>query len=224
MVHNSKGSRIGDKTLLDQYVRNLFCQNDELEYGDFKHDMHIQLTPEEAKILELLIYMNGIKSIVEIGTFIGYSAIRMATVLQKRGEGVLHTIDCNAERAKIAQQNINSKSLSDIINTHLGDATEILNNTLNNVYDMVFIDADKGGYCQYLDWAEKHIRTGGLIVADNTLLFNNIVLSMDKLPRGVSKKSWEVMREFNLRLSDKKRYFSTLLPTKGGMTIAIKLF
>jgi hypothetical protein len=84
-----------------------------------------------------------------------------------------------------------------------------------------FIDADKGGYPKYLDWAELYIKRDGLIVADNTLLFNTVFL--ESPPKEVSEKSWHAMREFNRRLSDEEKYYSMLIPTDERMTVALKL-
>ena len=86
--------------------------------------------------------------------------------------------------------------------------------------DMVFIDADKGGYCEYLDWADKNVKSGGLIVADNTLLFNTVHL--DQPRQDVSKRSWKIMREFNERLSNQKKYDSIIIPSTEGLSVAIK--
>lgn len=88
-------------------------------------------------------------------------------------------------------------------------------------FDMIFIDADKSSYPKYLDWAESYIKQDGLIVADNTLLFNTVFL--ESPTKEVSEKSWHAMREFNDRLSDEKKYFSILIPTDEGMTVALKL-
>ncbi|MCM1002422.1 O-methyltransferase, partial [Wolbachia pipientis] len=74
---------------------------------------------------------------------------------------------------------------------------------------------------KYLDWAELYIKQDGLIVADNTLLFNTVFL--ESPPKEVSEKSWQAMREFNRRLSDEEKYYSMLIPTDEGMTVALKL-
>jgi predicted O-methyltransferase YrrM len=92
-------------------------------------------------------------------------------------------------------------------------------------YDMVFIDADKPGYPEYLDWAEEYVRKGGLIVGDNTLLFGHVW--SESAPQGAgapSRTAWNAMREFNRRLADPAKYHSVLIPTEEGMTVAIKLF
>jgi len=92
-------------------------------------------------------------------------------------------------------------------------------------FDMVFIDADKRQYLDYLDWAEKNIRKGGLIAADNTLLSGAVFLKEDEpLPARIRQSTNEIMKTFNARMADPKKYCSILLPTTDGMTVAVKLF
>jgi len=89
-------------------------------------------------------------------------------------------------------------------------------------FDMVFIDANKNDYANYLTWAEKNIKKGGIITADNTLLFNTV---WDKnSTERVSPAGLKSMQEFNLRLADSTKYTSLLLPTEEGFSIAIKNF
>lgn len=89
-------------------------------------------------------------------------------------------------------------------------------------FDMAFIDADKLNYLHYLDWAERNVRKGGLIIGDNTFLFDAV---WKEGPVGrVRGTARHAMREFNKRLADPEKYLGILLPTEEGMTIAVKLF
>ena len=85
-------------------------------------------------------------------------------------------------------------------------------------FDMVFIDADKEAYLEYLDWAEKNLKTGGLLVADNTFYLE---LFMEN-PSDSSTKTIELMNEFNKRLSDTPYWKGALIPTAEGLTVGIK--
>ncbi len=137
-------------------------------------------------------------------------------------DGHIYTIENNPQYSRIAKKNFSAFNLSDKITLIEGNALEKLNElSAKAPFDMIFIDADKGGYPKYLDWAESYIKQDGLIVADNTLLFNTVFL--ESPPKEVSEKSWHAMREFNNRLSDEKKYFSILIPTDEGMTVALKL-
>ena len=211
--------------LLD-YIRETFAPEDAV-LRDAKarlaaHDSHlvgIQVGAEEGKLLQLLIKLAGVNSVIEVGSLAGYSAVWMARAL---GEGgVVHAINKDAQHYELLQETIRQSALN--IQPHLGDAREILKTLEANApYDMIFIDADKGGYVDYLNWAEKHIRKGGLIIGDNTLLFGHV--NAKEKPEGTSQRAWSAMREFNERLSDSSRYDSILIPTLEGLTVARKLF
>ncbi|WP_250295263.1 O-methyltransferase [Wolbachia endosymbiont of Oedothorax gibbosus] len=204
------------------YIRNLFAKEYKKikEYCILEKKQHIQIGPEEGKLLSLFIKIHKIKSIVEIGTLYGYSSICMAKALLK--DGHIYTIENNPQHSRIAKKNFSTFNLSDKITLIEGDALEKINKlSAKAPFDMIFIDADKSSYPKYLDWAELYIKRDGLIVADNTLLFNTVFL--ESPPKEVSEKSWYAMREFNDRLSDEKKYFSILIPTDEGMTVALKL-
>jgi predicted O-methyltransferase YrrM len=177
----------------------------------------ISIGPEEGKLLQLLIRMNGIKRVVEIGSLAGYSGLWMAEALPDDGE--IHLIERDAAHAALIRARLSAKMV-----LHEGAALDILP-TLSGSFDMAFIDADKPNYAHYLDWAEVNVRRGGLIVGDNTLLFGTA--SSDTPPSGKgapSKAAWEAMRAFNARLADPQKYCSMLIPTAEGMTVAVKLF
>ena len=107
------------------------------------------------------------------------------------------------------------------IELRVGDALESLAE-LEGPFDMIFIDADKLNYMNYLNWAEKNIRKGGLIVGDNTFLFG-AVYAAEPVDR-VRKTAFDAMTAFNARLGDDRYYTGILLPTPEGMTVAIKNF
>lgn len=204
------------------YIRNLFAKEYKTieEYCILEKKQHIQISPEEGKLLSLFIKIHKIKSIVEIGTLYGYSSICMAKALLE--DGHIYTIENHPQHLRIAKKNFSAFNLSDKITLIEGNALEKLNElSVKAPFDMIFIDADKSSYPKYLDWAESYIKQDGLIVADNTLLFNTVFL--ESPTKEVSEKSWHAMREFNDRLSDEKKYFSILIPTDEGMTVALKL-
>ena len=140
-------------------------------------------------------------------------------------------IHIGAEEGKLLQMLIRLHSAKNIVEIGTlagsritlmeGDAHDMLEQ-LRGEFDMVFIDADKISYLDYLDWAEKHIRKGGLIVADNTLLFGAAVHT--EPPEEIAPNTWKNMRDFNQRLADTKKYFTTMIPTQEGLSVAIKLF
>ncbi len=206
------------------YIRKLYAPQDrllaaideELERRNFS----IQIGAEEGKMLQLLIKMNSVKSIVEIGTLAGYSTIWMARALPD--DGVIYTINKDREHIEMAKKFFAEFERRNIVMLE-GDAHEILPSLSEKApFDMVFIDADKISYNDYLNWAEENIRQGGLIVADNTLLFK--AAASDTPPDDIAPSTWKNMRLFNERLANSERYFSIIIPTQEGLSVAIKLF
>ena len=122
-----------------------------------------------AKILE----QAKPKRILEIGTAIGYSAIRFSKYLQKGG--IIDTIERDEERAKEAAKNIKDLKLEEQIHVFVGDALEILP-TMKGPYDIVFIDAAKGKYPIFLEQALRMLENNGIIIADN-VLYKGYVMS-----------------------------------------------
>lgn len=206
-----------------EYIRKEFLPSKDLEpvlaamAAVNKQGMSIHAA--EAKILQFLIRTFSVKTVVEIGCFMGYSAIQMARALPK--EGKLISLENNSDYHAKAKEHVEAFPTEASIEILLGEAKDTLVN-LKGPFDLVFIDADKGAYCNYLDWAEENVKKGGLIIGDNTLLFGHVV--HDAKPKEVSLRRWEVMREFNRRLSDSNRYVSMMLPTLEGLTIGQKLF
>lgn len=216
-----------DTTKALDYIRTLYASEDpllqEIRQNLESDKLGMQIGPEEGQILHVLVTMIGAKKIIELGTLAGYSAIWMARALPKEATSRLYTLERNPQHAANARSNIAKSNVSKYIQVVEGDAMTQLHHLEGEApFDMVFIDADKGGYLNYLEWCEIYVRKGGLIVADNTLLFGSVY--EDKPADNVSQKSWEVMRQFNQKLSDPTRFTSVMLPTVEGLTIAIKRF
>lgn len=204
------------------YIRKLYAPQDalleEINAKLKEIDMEIQVGPEEGKLLALLVNLHQARRIIEVGTLGGYSTLWMARALPD--DGHIHTLERDAGHAAIARGFFARSDVADRITLHEGDATKTLA-SLKGPFDMIFIDADKISYPKYLDWADVNIRKGGLIVADNTFLFGTIL--QDSPPDNVAKSTWENMRRFNERLADPKKYYSVMIPTQEGLSLAIKL-
>ncbi len=217
-------SRSASTPSLD-YIRKLYAPQDALlaSIDDMlrKLNIFIHIGPEEGKLLQMLMVLHGTKTVVEIGTLAGYSAIWMARALPEGGH--LYTLNKDPEHIHMARHFFDQSEVRDRITMLEGDARATLQTlTPQGPFDMVFIDADKQNYNHYLDWAEENVRPYGLIVADNTLLFGTI--GLDAPPPDMTPSTWESMRRFGKRLADESKYFSTLIPTEQGMTVAVKLF
>lgn len=209
-----------------RYIRDLYAPEDAVlrsirEQLEALH-MCIQIGAEEGKFLQTLIHLHQPRSIVEIGTLGGYSAIWMARALPETGH--LYTIEKETAHAAIARSAFARAGLQQRITLLEGTAQEQLPTlSARAPFDMVFIDADKISYLEYLDWSEKHLRKGGLLVADNTLLFDTVYL--DNIPDNadIRPTTHQALKNFNQRLANPMRFHSAMLPTKEGLTLALKL-
>lgn len=180
----------------------------------------MSISGSEARILQFLIRGFGVKKIVEFGTLFGYSALAMANALPD--DGLLITLEKEQKHHAWAAETFKSSTAGEKITSLCGEANDLARSIEDRgPFDMVFIDANKSGYLDYLDWAEKNVRRGGLIVGDNTFLWG--ALWSDSARENVGEKQANVMKEFNSRLADPKKYNSTLIPTVEGLTVAQKL-
>jgi predicted O-methyltransferase YrrM len=205
-----------------QYIEKLYaCEDETLAAFKRKLDpkkFSIQLSPVEGKILYLLLKMIEAKKVLEIGTLGGYSSIWAARALPEGGE--LHTIEKSEQHFAMAQANIAGSDQVEKIKLYCGLALDVLPALADTApFDAVFIDADKENYCNYLEFAYEYTRKGGLIVADNTFLFD---LVLEDIPPEKNVNLWHAMREFNIKVSDQNKYESIILPTYEGLTVALK--
>lgn len=207
----------------EKYVESVFgLQDPELEpvlaAMESRGNSYMSINSSEARILQFLIRGFGIRSVVEIGTLYGYSSLCMAKALP--GGGRLITLEKNPENHAVATEMFARSTAGRRIEALCGDAAALLAR-LTGPFDMVFIDANKSGYTTYLDWAEKHVRPGGLIVGDNTFLFGAMYGPSDDREAGPAQI--QAMSEFNRRLADPAKYNSIIVPTREGLTVAQKL-
>jgi len=150
-------------------------------------------------------------NILEIGTYTGYSAICFAEGLAEGGQ--IHTIDKNPEVEEIASRYIKEAGLGETIITHHGDALEIIP-ALQQQFDLIFLDADKENYPNYLPLLKEKLAPGGLLMVDNTL-WNGKVLrkahSGDQETQGI--------QEFNSMVHEDPELEAFLLPLRDGVTL-----
>lgn len=177
----------------------------------------MSLAPAEARILQFLIQSLKLKRILELGTLYGYTALVMAQAVGDDGSVI--TLDKDPRANAIAAQHFSQAEAGKRITALCGEASVLLSTVAAHApFDMIFIDANKPAYVEYLNWAEGHLRPGGLIVGDNTFLQGAVWGNPDAGDWG--KKAAPVMREFNARLADPSRYNSMIIPTGEGLTVA----
>ena len=152
--------------------------------------------------------------ILEIGTAVGYSAICFSEYLQESGK--IDTIERDVERVQEARENIKKAEVEDKINIYEGDAVEILP-TLNDEYDVVFIDAAKGKYPFFLNQALRMIRQGGVIIADNVLYKGYVMSDYNKHKQRTAVRN---LREYIAEITNNAKLETKILEVGDGLAIS----
>jgi predicted O-methyltransferase YrrM len=181
----------------------------------------INVSPNQGKLLQLLARIQNARTILEIGTLGGYSTIWLARALPPGGR--LVTLEADPKHAEVARANLARAGLAGVVELRLGHALDTLPQLVKEgrgPFDLIFIDADKPGYADYLAWALKLSRVGSLIIADNVVRRGAVVdaVSADAMVQGV--------RRFNAMLAAEPRVSATAIQTvssKGydGFAIAV---
>lgn len=168
----------------------------------------------QGRLLSMFSQMIRPQRILELGTFTGYSALCLAEGLTENGK--LITIEHNDEMESAIRRNLALSPLGDKIKLVIGDAKEELKRLgeRREAFDLVFIDADKKEYCDYLDLALPLMRSGGWILADNTLWDGHIID-----PAYDKDKQTVALREFNDMVAQDSRLEKVILPLRDGLTI-----
>jgi len=203
-------------TAVDQYVAGLFEPPDaalEAALADSQAAglPPINVTASQGRMLHLIARAMGARRILEIGTLGGYSTIFLARALPPDGRVV--TLEAEPRHAEVARANFARAGLSDVIDLRLGPALETLPHLVESgagPFDVMFIDAHKPEYPDYLTWALKLSRPGTLIIADNIVRSGAVAdaASTDVNVQGV--------REFNAQLAAEPRVSATIVQTVGS--------
>jgi caffeoyl-CoA O-methyltransferase len=158
------------------------------------------------------------KKVVEIGTLGGYSGVCLARGMGP--DGLLHTIEAEPRHAEVAALSFERAGVARLVKIHVGRAEDKLAEIeREGPFDLVFIDADKQGYPAYLGWAERHLRVGGIVLADNAFAFGRIHESSP----GEDAKAVAPLRQFAERLARGGRFRATMIPTAEGLAMGVKV-
>lgn len=202
---------------LDQYASEHSTAEDALliELREFTlanvDQPQMQVGHVEGQLLKTLIQISGTKKVLELGTFTGYSALVMAQGLPE--DGRLVTCDINAETTAIAQKFWDKSPHGKKIELKLGPALETIQ-SLDEEFDLVFIDADKSNYINYYHAVLPKVKSGGLIVIDNVLWGGEVLNPKDSRSK--------LIDELNKIISEDKNVEAVMLTVRDGITIAIK--
>ncbi|MNJ99994.1 putative O-methyltransferase [compost metagenome] len=166
----------------------------------------------QGRVLSMLSKMISPKRILEVGTFTGYATLCLAEGLTE--DGIIYTLDINAELEDMVRENFGKSPLNAKIQYTIGDAQESLK-SINETFDLVFIDADKKNNGTYYDLIFDQVRLGGLIIVDNVLWSGKIVNNaQDKDTKNISS--------FNDKINEDTRVEKLILPVRDGLFIIRK--
>jgi predicted O-methyltransferase YrrM len=168
----------------------------------------------QGNLLSMFSHMIKPGQILEIGTYTGYSAVCLAQGLKQNGK--LHTIDINEELEDRVRGFFEEAGLSNKINYYIGNALDIIP-TIKQMFDLVFIDADKKNYSGYYDLVFDKVRPGGYIIVDNVLWSGKILTPIEKMDTDT-----RLIDAFNKKVHEDTRVEHLLLPVRDGLMIARK--
>jgi predicted O-methyltransferase YrrM len=202
-------------TAVDNYIGDLFLVPDfaleaALDSSKAAGLPTINVSPAQGKLLNLLARVQGAHKILELGTLGGYSTIWLARALPP--DGRLISLEIDPKRAELARANIARAELANAVEIRVGHAADLMEKLVaegRGPFDLIFIDADKPGYAEYLMWSLKLSRIGTLIIADNVVRKGAVAdpASADENVQGI--------RRFNEALAAEKRVTTTVIQTVG---------
>jgi predicted O-methyltransferase YrrM len=217
------GNSLAISEALWDYIRRVSLREPEAlrrlreETADYPN-IQMQIAPEQAQFLALLVELTGARTVLEVGTFLGYSTLAMAIALPP--EGRILTCDLDATTGAIARRYWTISGVGDRIEQRLGPAEATLRQLLVDGWpgqvDLMFIDADKRGYDTYVELGLQLLRTGGLLLLDNTLWSGRVADAAVTDPRTLA------LRQLNAKLHRDLRVSLSLIPIGDGLTLARK--
>jgi predicted O-methyltransferase YrrM len=206
---------------LQRYIEELFAVEDSvLKRVRERHaelDLPpIHISPDEGKLLHVLLRAAGARTVLEIGSLAGYSGIWLARALP--AGGTLTTIEKHPVHAELARQAYAEAGVAERVRLIEGEALSVLE-TLppDTAFDAVFVDADKDPLPQYFEWSVRLLRPGGLLLCDNAFFHGSVVDPNDQSPQA------EGVRAFNRLAATDRRVVSAVIPIRDGVVIGVKV-
>ncbi len=202
---------------VDDYLYSMLPKRDAVlaEMEDYATEHKIPIVgPAVARVLQQLAIMINAQTVFELGSAIGYSTIWWAQAVGEKGR-VIYT-DGDRKNAERARGYFARAGVSNRITIHTGDALEFLSEQKQE-FDIIFNDVDKEDYPRVLRLVAPRLRKGGLFITDNVLWSGRVA---EKNPADAKTKA---ILEFNRKLYDAKEFYTTLLPIRDGLAVAVKL-
>lgn len=209
---------------IDQKIDDYVCAHSENEpqlLYDLNRETHINvLRPRmlsghfQGRVLSMISHMIQPKNVLEIGTYTGYSALCFAEGLAEGGK--ILTLDKNEELEDLVNEFIQKSEYKNAIECRIGDAMEIIP-TLQEEYDLVFIDADKSNYINYYNMVFDKVAKGGYIIIDNVLWSGKVLEEVEK-----GDEDTQVLIDMNKLIHEDERVQEVLFPIRDGLMIARK--
>ncbi len=171
--------------------------------------------PESIRLTEILLMLKKPARILEIGSAIGYSAIRMALA----SDAKITTVELSEQMADEAEKNIEKMNLSSRITVVRGDAAEVIK-TLDEEYDVIFMDAAKGHYMDFFSECGRLLKSGGLLISDNVLYKG--MTATDELVMHRKITIVRRLRAYLEMLKENKSYKTAIVPIGDGVALSVK--
>lgn len=168
----------------------------------------------QGRLLKLLVRITGASHVLELGTYAAYSTHCLAEGLPE--DGHLTTIDVNEEMEEVIGRSLSEAGIHERVTSLIGDAKELLRSMDLSIYDLIYLDADKRGYPEYYHLIIPQMKSGALLVADNTLWGGKVALTDKEDPQTVA------VREFNDLISADPTVEKVLIPLRDGLTLIYK--
>ena len=204
---------------LERYVTELFAAEDPVLAAVRRRHADLQLppihiSPDEGKLLYVLLRAAAATTVLELGALAGYSGIWMARALPPHGR--LTTIERDPRHAALAQQAFAEAGIAERVRLLEGAALDVLP-TLSPGFDAVFVDADKEPLVQYFEWSMRLLRPGGLLLCDNAFFHGAAVDTADRSAQA------EGVRAFNRLAAADARLAATIVPVRDGLLVGVKI-
>lgn len=205
---------------MDRYLENHASQESDIlrrlrrETFQKTTQPHMISGYQQGRLLSIIAKMNAPKMILEIGTFTGYATLCLAEGLPE--DGKIITLDINEDLAYIPRKYFAESDFRNQIDFRLQDAKEFLKTT-DLVFDLVFIDADKENYIEYLELLKPHLKSGSVLMFDNVLWYGKVLEENPKL------KSTQIIQELNDRIAKDEDFDNLILPLRDGVNFLRKI-